>query len=212
MRHAIALDERRAFFRQNRWAQGDATRGQDVRERWFIGVHCDVGGGYKADESALWTVTLEWMTDEARLCDLQLDEAKLQATIAAGRQGCGDPRGWMSILHNSMAGLGPVWYLAEFVPRRRYLYTDPDGKEHHEWIWPFWYWIIPWLFGRGAMGRARSVGRARALRRGDRLHRSVLERFAVDSKYRPDSLTLIKLTPEAVRQFLAGPNEYYEVA
>ena len=35
VRHAIALDERRAFFRQNRWARGDATLGQDVRERSF---------------------------------------------------------------------------------------------------------------------------------------------------------------------------------
>src|SRR5262249_49709514 len=43
-RHAVAIDERRAFFRQNLW--GPAQPGQDLKQVWFAGVHSDVGGGY----------------------------------------------------------------------------------------------------------------------------------------------------------------------
>jgi uncharacterized protein (DUF2235 family) len=48
-RHAIAIDERRAFFRNHLWRPPDdpgaAVGPRDVRQVWFAGVHCDVGGG-----------------------------------------------------------------------------------------------------------------------------------------------------------------------
>ena len=43
VRHAVSIDERRAFFRTN---LVDKTHGEDRAEVWFPGVHCDVGGGY----------------------------------------------------------------------------------------------------------------------------------------------------------------------
>lgn len=60
-RHAVALDERRGPFRPTLWASPAA--GQDVRQVWFPGDHCDVGGGH--DEKQLSDVALEWMTREA---------------------------------------------------------------------------------------------------------------------------------------------------
>ena len=42
IRHAVAIDERRAFFRQNLFRPAP---GQDVLELWFPGVHSDIGGG-----------------------------------------------------------------------------------------------------------------------------------------------------------------------
>ena len=212
VRHAVALDERRAFFRQNRWAQGDETVGQDVREQWFTGVHCDVGGGYPSSESGLWKVSFAWMVEEAIGCGLQIDEGRRSRVMATdGGAGPSGRENWLAPLHDSMPGLGPLWYLAELVPRRRYVGKDSAGKARYRWLWPVWHWFVPWLLGRGQMGRAREVGRARELKSRDHIHRSVLERFAADPSYHPDPLLRIGLTPEAVQRFLAGGEEYYEV-
>ncbi len=62
-RHAIAIDERRCFFRQNLW--GQAAPGQNYKQVWFAGVHGDVGGGYREEQSGLAKVALEWMIAEA---------------------------------------------------------------------------------------------------------------------------------------------------
>jgi uncharacterized protein (DUF2235 family) len=211
VRHAIALDERRAFFRQNRWAKGDNTPNQQVKERWFPGVHCDVGGGYPADQSALWTVPMEWMASEAVTAGLLIDDAKAGVPIAEARAACNDPKGWMSRLHDSMRGAGGLWYIAEFVPRRRWLGKNPDDSDRYEWLWPFACWVLPWLLGEGKMGRAKSIGRARELRKGDRLHRSVLERFVADPSYRPDSLLRVGVTVERAREFLDSGEESFVV-
>src|SRR5262245_51304457 len=47
VRHAVALDERRAFFRYNGFGKAPD---QDVSEMWFPGVHADVGGGYAEED------------------------------------------------------------------------------------------------------------------------------------------------------------------
>ncbi len=109
VRHAIALDERRAFFRQNRWAQGDSTLKQDVKERWFSGVHCDVGGGYPVEESSLWRVSFVWMIDEAVQAGLRIDASSF-SQIMATQDESGDPSNdsLSSPLHDSMAGLSPL--------------------------------------------------------------------------------------------------------
>ena len=44
VRHAVAIDERRAFYNQN--SLDTSVRGQDIKEVWFAGVHSDVGGSY----------------------------------------------------------------------------------------------------------------------------------------------------------------------
>lgn len=58
VRHAKAIDERRGFFRVN-WFKEDPAR--DIREVWFPGTHCDVGGGFPEAESGLSKYPLEWM-------------------------------------------------------------------------------------------------------------------------------------------------------
>jgi uncharacterized protein (DUF2235 family) len=45
-RHAVAIDERRAFFRTNLWRPRPDGGPKDLKQVWFPGVHCDVGGGY----------------------------------------------------------------------------------------------------------------------------------------------------------------------
>src|SRR2546426_2879296 len=64
-RHAIAIDERRACFRTNLWHPTPNGGPKDVKQVWFPGVHCDVGGGYPEAESGLSKIALEWMIKEA---------------------------------------------------------------------------------------------------------------------------------------------------
>jgi hypothetical protein len=79
VRHALALDERRAWFKPTTWGQLDidrneamtrtdpadaaAYRSQDIREVWFDGCHSDIGGG--KDEAETARIALRWMLGEA---------------------------------------------------------------------------------------------------------------------------------------------------
>ncbi len=76
VRHALALDEHRAQFKPRVYEQndfGDASQTQSLRQRWFRGNHCDIGGGYtEKTEAALSDHSWRWMLDEARQCGLEL--------------------------------------------------------------------------------------------------------------------------------------------
>ncbi|MEU6273739.1 DUF2235 domain-containing protein [Streptomyces populi] len=71
--HALAIDEQRSSFRPTLWHQqpGAAEQGQELKQVWFTGVHCDVGGGY--EETALSDIPLLWMVDQARRFGLRFD-------------------------------------------------------------------------------------------------------------------------------------------
>ena len=72
VRHGLALDERRAWFKHTTWGRLDADeagaltripptdlkriRDQDIAEVWFTGAHGDIGSG---------DITLRWMMTEA---------------------------------------------------------------------------------------------------------------------------------------------------
>lgn len=117
-RHAVAIDERRSFFRTNLLA---TPLGRNVRQVWFPGVHCDVGGGYAEASSGLSKIALKWMAEEAQAAGLLLDEGRLQEILGDGNDlfAKPDPN---ATLHNSMT---PPWKLAEFVPKVRW---DPKRK------------------------------------------------------------------------------------
>jgi uncharacterized protein (DUF2235 family) len=121
-RHAVALDERRAFFRTNLWRPGqdpDETHGPvDLKQVWFPGVHCDVGGGYAEAESGLSKLALEWMLDEAEAHGLLVDPARRLVMLGGdGHTAAPDPR---APLHESLTG---TWNLAEYVPKSHYNFT-----------------------------------------------------------------------------------------
>ncbi|MGV9291176.1 DUF2235 domain-containing protein [Streptomyces sp. NPDC003719] len=75
--HALAVDEQRSAFRPTLWHQksGAAASGQELKQVWFAGVHCDVGGGYR--ETGLSDVALLWMVDQARRHGLEFDAEAL---------------------------------------------------------------------------------------------------------------------------------------
>jgi T6SS, Phospholipase effector Tle1-like, catalytic domain len=91
-RHAVALDERRASFAPTLWSTVNAGK-TDLKQYWFPGVHCDVGGGYA--ETGLSDRALLWMMTEAEDCGL-----RFRAT--AKKQLHPDPRG---VLHDSYTGV-----------------------------------------------------------------------------------------------------------
>jgi Uncharacterized alpha/beta hydrolase domain (DUF2235) len=117
-RHAVSIDERRCFFRQNLW--GAPFEGQDIRQVWFSGVHSDVGGSYPEKESGLSKITLEWMLVEAAAAGLEVDPYR--ANIVLGR--IPRPERWMpdyvkpdpaGHMHQSLEG---PWWLLELLPHR----------------------------------------------------------------------------------------------
>jgi uncharacterized protein (DUF2235 family) len=123
-RHAIALDERRAFFRTNLWRPSPAGGPKDLKQVWFPGVHCDVGGGYPEAESGLSKIALQWMLDEAKEAELLIDTGR--EAMVLGRAGGGyvppDPNAPM---HESLTGL---WKVVEFVPKRHYNFKRKEEE------------------------------------------------------------------------------------
>lgn len=78
--HALAVDERRKFFRPALWEVSkeaiERVDPQISEQVWFPGVHCNVGGGYV--DCGLSNITLKWMVEKAKNTGLQFDEDYLQ--------------------------------------------------------------------------------------------------------------------------------------
>lgn len=113
IRHAVSIDERRGFYRQNLMQSANAT--QDVQHVWFAGVHSDIGGSYPTDSNGLSKITLEWMLIEAHQCGLLIDAPK---ALAATRytNALDAPE---HIVHTS---LKHAWWLLELWPKLTYNY------------------------------------------------------------------------------------------
>ena len=93
--HAVAIDEHRETFDVCLW-NPDALPEQNLEQRWFVGAHCDVGGGYA--ERELSDITLGWMQDKAAALGLALKP------VVAG------PENFRSEFHDSYTGfLGGIY-------------------------------------------------------------------------------------------------------
>jgi uncharacterized protein (DUF2235 family) len=161
VRHAVALDERRAYFVQNLWGNQPPT---DIEQVWFPGVHCDIGGGYPENESGLSAIALKWMVGRAENAGLFINQ-QMKATVLPQRDvpganyvapSAGGP------LHESLTGL---WWLAEFIPKR---YKDPAANFATRWM--------------------IHAGRHRHLNDGAKIHQSVFDRKRMVPTYRPTNL------------------------
>jgi uncharacterized protein (DUF2235 family) len=118
-RHAVAIDERRAFFRTNLWwpaASAEAAGPKDMKQVWFPGVHCDVGGGYPEAESGLSKIALQWMLKEAEALGLVCNSVRKETVL--GERGAAyvkpDPN---ADPHESLKGW---WLLAEAIWKKHY--------------------------------------------------------------------------------------------
>ena len=146
-RHAVAIDERRAFFRTNLWRgkEGAPPAGpKDMKQVWFAGVHCDVGGGYAENVSGPASVALYWMVGEAQAAGLLIDDERRKRFLARyARPDATAP------LNRSLTW---YWWPAEFLLKRHW-----DSKKRR---WEH----------RANLGRRRTIP-SRAM-----VHRSVYER------------------------------------
>ena len=71
-RHALAIDEHRVDFKPTIW---QLRENMDMKQVWFSGAHCDIGGSYKPDddETSLSDIALDWMIREAEIADLSIE-------------------------------------------------------------------------------------------------------------------------------------------
>lgn len=163
-RHAVSIDERRCYFRNNLW--GNQLPGQNINQVWFVGVHSDVGGSYAPAESGLSQITLEWMLCEAVPLGLLVDPARADQVL--GRipppkvppppPVLPDPA---AKTHNSLT---LAWWFLEFLPHS---YYDPVAKKAK--------WRIP-------------LGATRVIPGGSVLHETVKEKLNIDPDYKPRNL------------------------
>ena len=82
--HAVAVDEHRRAYAPTLW-DPEAKPDQIVEQRWFIGAHADVGGGYA--DRRLSDVTLNWMQAKAQALGLELDPAGIPKVTAENHAG-----------------------------------------------------------------------------------------------------------------------------
>ena len=163
-RHAVSIDERRAFFRTNLWhpaAPPKASGPKDLKQVWFAGVHCDVGGGYPEKQSGLSKIALEWMLCEARGAGLRIDLQKARQILGWAPGSPFTSPNAAADAHESLTG---CWRIAEFVP-----------KHHYNWQ-------------KATEERRMNLFRRRTIPEGSVLHESVVERMKLVPAYRPPNL------------------------
>lgn len=80
--HALAIDEKRRHFNATRWRRHPDARGQTMEQRWFVGVHGDVGGG--SANRGLSDLTFEWLGRQARLCGLAVARPDASPDVLQG--------------------------------------------------------------------------------------------------------------------------------
>lgn len=119
VRHAVSIDEHRAFFRQNLFGQPHDPP-QDVREVWFAGVHSDVGGSYPEAESQLSKLAFRWMLCEAEIAGLAIDPQR-KAQILGGTPPYVAPDPLTKNQHESLHGW---WWIAELWPKVVHTQTE----------------------------------------------------------------------------------------
>ncbi|MGQ9366614.1 DUF2235 domain-containing protein [Azospirillum sp. ST 5-10] len=75
--HALATDEFREDYQATLWDPKRKPE-QTMEQRWFVGAHADVGGGYP--DRALSDIALRWMMEKAVACGLSLADGSLPDT------------------------------------------------------------------------------------------------------------------------------------
>lgn len=167
IRHAVSIDERRAFFRQNLVHPLDPSKGQDLRELWFAGVHSDVGGSYSEAESGLSKIALRWMLNEAAKASLIVDAAKMNTMLGGdGIHAKPDPT---AVVHNSLT---PGWWLGEIWPKHTMVPAAKPDEGKLQWK---------------ATIRL-NLWRRRFIAEGAHLHASVKQRMDQVPAYKPSNL------------------------
>jgi uncharacterized protein (DUF2235 family) len=118
--HAVALDEHRADYPVCLWEPSERPD-QVLEQRWFIGAHADVGGGYSDGqghaERRLSDIALRWLQSKAAALGLGLEPAVVPDTNNLGP------------LHDSYAEFLGGQYARERPPYFRHVLATTFGNE-----------------------------------------------------------------------------------
>lgn len=114
--HAIGVDEKRKPFKATLW-DSKQIKNNNMEQRWFPGVHANVGGGYP--DSDLANVAFMWMKEKAELCGLEYDNNFVEKNITP------NPKGK---LYNSMT----FAYKIIGKHKRKIGITEKGNEEIHE--------------------------------------------------------------------------------
>ncbi len=158
-RHAVSIDERRCYFRNNLW--GKELPGQSIKQVWFAGVHSDVGGSYPPVRSGLSQIALEWMLCEAAELGLIIDLDRARRVLGRVPPPPPFPPNAAAPINNSLTW---AWWILEFLPHS---YYDPVARKPK--------WTIP-------------LGQRRIIPEQSVLHATVEEKLKVDLSYKPPNL------------------------
>ncbi|MGH9495718.1 MAG: di-heme-cytochrome C peroxidase [Candidatus Sulfotelmatobacter sp.] len=174
VRHAVSIDERRAFFRQN-LVHEPLGEHQDLKQVWFAGVHSDVGGSYAEAESGLAKITLRWMLCEAAAAGLKLDPDRVKAMLGSAQPYV--PPDPAAVQHESLNGF---WWFGEFWPKRHMSAVTSSGGENEPGKKDY------------KAGIRFNLGRHRQIPEGAHIHKTVFDRRALtlpaQKKYAPKNL------------------------
>jgi len=120
--HAVAIDEHRSMFDVTLWrtfvAEGKEQEtlqryAKYYEQRWFIGAHSDVGGGYKDDR--LPDYSLSWMLSKASALGLEFKSVVTPVE-----------NGWSAPVHDSFSkfafGILNIW--SKILPGDQRLYRE----------------------------------------------------------------------------------------
>jgi len=166
LRHAVSIDERRAFFRQN-LVHEPASPAQNLKQVWFAGVHSDVGGSYAESESGLSKIALRWMLCEAQSAGLMLDPQKVTDVLGGEiPYAPPDPR---AELHKSLHGF---WWLGEVWPKHHFYSVPVPGQSTLTW----------------KSDIRLNLARPRTIPECAHIHQSVFDRMRDKPEYRPENL------------------------
>jgi uncharacterized protein (DUF2235 family) len=162
IRHAMAIDERRWLFRQNRMYLATPTKPsspvQQLEQQWFPGVHSDVGGGYAETDGGLWRTPFAWVLEGAEKAGLAIDANRKTTVLNVTKPSatpCDD------LKHESLQG---AWWLAEFLPK------------------------MQWRDDLRRSALAVDLGRHRDILEGELINKCALERLCDRTDYRPKNL------------------------
>jgi uncharacterized protein (DUF2235 family) len=183
-RHAVSIDERRAFYRDNLWGPPvgidhpewpselrDQGIHQDLAQVWFPGAHSDVGGSYPQWEAAPANEALRWMIGELKNHGAELCQDRVDMVLGKpnGNHSAGDiftpPPDPDHRIHDSLKG---PWLVLQLFPQQHY--DKEDAKIE---------WRVPY-------------GRARTIPKGAIIHGSAIRRIEDtiqgQEPYRPRNL------------------------
>jgi uncharacterized protein (DUF2235 family) len=173
VRHAVSIDERRAFFRQNLIHEATPAD-RDLKQVWFAGVHSDVGGSYPEAESGLSKIALRWMLCEAQAAGLLLDPNKV-VDVLGGKKPYVPPNP-KGKLHKSLHGF---WWLGEIWPKSVSYCVAVKGQA--ELLWKRHIRV--------------NLAKPRFIQDGAHIHQSVFERMQDPSaNYNPKNLPNVRVT------------------